>query len=64
MDIEVTKKDLLNLTKEIKKNINKYIILYQELQRDLTDSTVLRNLGISFGYIKVAYENIVKGLHP
>lgn len=33
------------------------------LQRDLTDSTVLRNLGISFGYIKVAYENIVKGLN-
>lgn len=32
MDIEVTKKELLNLTKEIKKNINKYIILYQELQ--------------------------------
>ena len=33
MDIEVTKKELLNLTKEIKKNINKYIILYQQLQQ-------------------------------
>ena len=33
MDIEVSKKELLNLTKEIKKNINKYIILYQELQQ-------------------------------
>lgn len=33
MDIEVTKKELLNLTKEIKKNINKYIILHHELQQ-------------------------------
>lgn len=33
MDIEVSKNELLNLTKEIKKNINKYIILYQELQQ-------------------------------
>ena len=32
MDIEVSTKKLLNLRKEIKKNINKYIILYQELQ--------------------------------
>ena len=32
MDIEVSKKELLNLTKKIKENINKYIILYQELQ--------------------------------
>jgi dTDP-4-amino-4,6-dideoxygalactose transaminase len=33
MDIEVSKKELLNLTKKINKNINKYIILYQELQQ-------------------------------
>jgi hypothetical protein len=33
MDIEVSKNELLNLTKEIKKNINKYIILQQELQQ-------------------------------
>lgn len=32
MDIEISIKKLLNLRKEIKKNINKYIILYQELQ--------------------------------
>lgn len=32
MDIEVSTKELLNLRKEIKKNINKYIIFYQKLQ--------------------------------
>lgn len=32
------------------------------LQRDLTDSTVLRNLGMSFGYSIVALNNIQNGL--
>lgn len=32
------------------------------LQRDLTDSTVLRNLGVVFGYAIVAYGSILKGL--
>lgn len=32
------------------------------LQRDLTDSTVLRNVGVSFGYTKVAFTNIIKGI--
>nr|WP_304985261.1 adenylosuccinate lyase [Coxiella-like endosymbiont] len=31
-------------------------------QRDLTDSTVLRNLGSVFGYSLVAYESLFKGL--
>jgi adenylosuccinate lyase len=31
-------------------------------QRDLTDSTVLRNIGVAFGYALVAYESISKGL--
>ena len=31
-------------------------------QRDLTDSTVLRNLGISFGYSLIAYRSSIKGL--
>ena len=31
-------------------------------QRDLTDSTVLRNLGVAFGYSLVAYESCVRGL--
>jgi adenylosuccinate lyase len=32
-------------------------------QRDLTDSTVLRNLGVAFGYALVAYESCLRGLH-
>ena len=31
-------------------------------QRDLTDSTVLRNVGVAFGYCVVAYESCLKGL--
>ncbi len=31
-------------------------------QRDLTDSTVLRNLGVAFGHAMVAYESCLKGI--
>ncbi|SHG90533.1 adenylosuccinate lyase [Pollutimonas bauzanensis] len=31
-------------------------------QRDLTDSTVLRNLGVAFGYCAVAYDACLRGL--
>ncbi len=31
-------------------------------QRDLTDSTVLRNVGVAFGYCLVAYDSCLKGL--
>ena len=31
-------------------------------QRDLTDSTVLRNVGVAFGYCVVAYDACVRGL--
>jgi adenylosuccinate lyase len=31
-------------------------------QRDLTDSTVLRNVGTGFGYCAIAYASILKGL--
>lgn len=31
-------------------------------QRDLTDSTVLRNLGVGFGYSVVAYDSCLRGL--
>ena len=33
------------------------------LQRDLTDSTVLRNIGTIFGHIELAFNNINKGLN-
>jgi adenylosuccinate lyase len=32
------------------------------LQRDLTDSTVLRNLGVAFGHSLLAYRRVAKGL--
>ena len=33
------------------------------MQRDLSDSTVLRNIGVSFGYSYLAYENLMTWLH-
>ncbi len=32
------------------------------LQRDLTDSTVLRNMGVGFGYSMIAYRSTLKGM--
>lgn len=32
-------------------------------QRDLTDSTVLRNIGVGFGYAVLAYESCLRGLN-
>lgn len=32
-------------------------------QRDLTDSTVLRNMGVGLAYSLIAYTSLVKGLH-
>jgi adenylosuccinate lyase len=31
-------------------------------QRDLTDSTVLRNMGVGFGYSMIAYQSALRGL--
>ena len=33
------------------------------LQRDLTDSTVLRNIGTIFGHWEIAYNNLITGLN-
>jgi adenylosuccinate lyase len=33
------------------------------LQRDLTDSTVLRNMGVAFGYVVLAQDSILRGLN-
>jgi len=32
------------------------------LQRDLTDSTVIRNVGVGFGYSMIAYSSVLKGM--
>ncbi|MBN2893531.1 MAG: adenylosuccinate lyase [Bacteroidales bacterium] len=33
------------------------------LQRDLTDSTVLRNIGVPFGHTLIAFKSIIRGLN-
>jgi adenylosuccinate lyase len=33
------------------------------LQRDLTDSTVLRNIGVPIGHSLIAFNSLLKGLH-
>ena len=33
------------------------------MQRDLTDSTVLRNVGVPFGHTLIAFASTLKGLH-
>ncbi|NTV10926.1 MAG: adenylosuccinate lyase [Zoogloea sp.] len=33
------------------------------MQRDLTDSTVLRNMGVGFGYAVLAYDSCLRGLN-
>ena len=37
-------------------------LVISRLQRDLSDSTVFRNIGLSFSYAYLAYENLVVGL--
>ena len=32
-------------------------------QRDLTDSTVLRNMGVALGYTLLAYDSLLRGLN-
>uniref|UniRef100_A0A7S4BEL0 Adenylosuccinate lyase n=2 Tax=Chrysotila carterae TaxID=13221 RepID=A0A7S4BEL0_CHRCT len=32
------------------------------MQRDLTDSTVMRNLGVAFGHAIIAYQSLLKGM--
>ena len=32
------------------------------MQRDLSDSTVLRNIGVGFGYSTIAFQSVIKGL--
>lgn len=37
-------------------------LLQSRMQRDLTDSTVQRNIGVAFGYSLLAYKSTLKGL--
>ena len=47
-------------------SLNEYFINKlprSRLQRDLSDSTVLRNIGMSFGYTKIGMTSLLNGLH-
>jgi len=37
-------------------------LMVSRLQRDLSDSTVIRNMGVGFGYSLLAYQSIAKGM--
>lgn len=39
------------------------VLTKSRMQRDLTNSTVRRNIGAAFGYSLVAYKNLLKGLN-
>ena len=52
----------LGLANSVLKFLSEKLII-SRLQRDLSDSTVLRNIGVSFGYSYLAYENLMTGLH-
>lgn len=39
-----------------------YLLLCLRLQRDLTDSTVLRNMGVGLGHSLLAYKNALQGI--
>jgi adenylosuccinate lyase len=38
-------------------------LIISRMQRDLTDSTVLRNVGVALGHAAVAYKSIMEGLN-
>ncbi|MQL98331.1 hypothetical protein Taro_031042 [Colocasia esculenta] len=38
-------------------------LVISRMQRDLTDSTVLRNLGVGLGYSLLAYKSALQGIH-
>ncbi len=37
-------------------------LVISRLQRDLSDSTVLRNIGVGYGYSQMAYASLEKGI--
>lgn len=51
----------LGLSNAILKHLSSKLPL-SRMQRDLTDSTVLRNIGVAFGYSLLAYKSTMKGL--
>jgi len=52
----------LGLSNSLLKFFSEKLVI-SRLQRDLSDSTVLRNLGISFGYSYLSYDNLLIGFN-
>jgi adenylosuccinate lyase len=52
----------LGLANAVLKHLSEKLPL-SRWQRDLTDSTVLRNIGVAFGYTLLAYDSCLRGLN-
>ena len=52
----------LGLANAVLKHLSEKLPI-SRLQRDLTDSTVLRNMGVAFGYALLAYDSTLRGLN-
>jgi adenylosuccinate lyase len=52
----------LGLANAVLKHLSEKLPI-SRLQRDLTDSTVLRNMGVAFGYALLAYDSTMRGLN-
>ena len=61
IDFENSESNLLFANSQLDFMSNKLPV--SRLQRDLTDSTALRNLGSIFGHILIGYKKIIKGLN-
>ena len=49
----------------ISNSLNDYFVnklTKSRLQRDLSDSTVLRNIGLTFGYSQIALTSLINGM--
>ncbi|OUU37771.1 MAG: adenylosuccinate lyase [Cellvibrionales bacterium TMED49] len=51
----------LGLANSIFKHLSSKLPI-SRMQRDLSDSTVLRNIGVGFGYSTIAFQSVIKGL--
>lgn len=52
----------LGLANSVLKHLSEKLPV-SRMQRDLTDSTVLRNMGVGFGYAVLAYDSCLRGLN-
>ncbi len=51
----------LGMANSIMRHMSDKLVI-SRYQRDLSDSTVMRNNGLGFGYSQLAYKSLIKGL--